>query len=219
MIIGISAKAGCGKSTLAYYLARARADVVRLSFAGVLKLECADRFEFPLEWTLTQEGKLQVVEHEGLPGGRMTVREILQWWGTDVCRAKDPDYWLKAMDGQIARVRATLAADGIGEPLVLIDDVRFPNEALYCSSGGLCVRLQPFAGWAPGPGAAHESETALDDWTAFDLVLAPGYGELAGCVPHILAALAAQAEKTSSPTPTPGASGASPGTGRPHAAT
>mgnify|MGYP006896949256 CR=1 FL=1 len=62
---------------------------------------------------------------------------------------------------------------------VAVHDVRFKEEAgLIRDMGGLVVRLEPYPGWKPGPYADHQSETDLDDWQWFDLVLHPQFGQL-----------------------------------------
>lgn len=50
-----------------------------------------------------------------------TGRQLLQWWGTDAVRAKDPDFWVRAV-GNIA-VMAEPYLD-----YLIIDDCRFKNE-------------------------------------------------------------------------------------------
>lgn len=54
-------------------------------------------------------------------------RSLLQWWGTDYRRAKDPNYWVN-------RLRRTL--DDHNPEVALISDVRFPNEVSAIRSWG-----------------------------------------------------------------------------------
>lgn len=191
-IIGISGKIGCGKTTLADLLGQELRWSLRVSFAELVKAEASEAFGFPLAWCYSALGKAMRVrisaEHplwkkaiaskalyealllEGAP----TVRELLQWWGTDYRRAQNPDYWLWAMERALSEAREA------GAEHVLIDDVRFPNEAhmIQGRRGGLVVRLDPYPGWQPGPYAGHASETALDDYQDFDLRRRPLLGEL-----------------------------------------
>lgn len=173
MIIGISAKMGCGKTTLAKELQHALATghkpgegvPVLRAFADPLKAECSEHYKYPLEWNYSDEGKARTVAGD-------SVRRLLQVWGTEVRRAQDKDYWIKAFDRYVER--DILAGDHI-----IVHDVRFPNEAAWVKEkGGLLVRLDPFPGWRPGPHAQHASETALDQGCAFDMSYTPGYGEL-----------------------------------------
>ena len=174
IVIGLSAKLGCGKTTLAkYIMGTAPVEVaVRLAFGDVLKRECSEYFGYPLEWNYSQEGKLQVIP---VPccSEVTTVREALQWYGTDFRRAQDPAYWTKAMQKQLALYQERHANESL---LVVVDDVRFPDEAQVCLDNGYCFRIEPFDGWQPGPHAGHASETSLDGWAGFTDVFKPGFG-------------------------------------------
>lgn len=197
LLIGISGKIGTGKSKLANLLMERFPGAERMSFAGALKRETSKVFGFPTAWCYT--GKdipldfsrpspdassasysppgAKSVSH---PSGRLTlrlegfwtVRELMQFWGTDICRTHDPDYWVKRMES------ATEDARTYGRS-VIIDDVRFPNELdMVRRLGGLTVRLDPYEGWRPGPYADHPSETALDDETCWDVRAQPAFGAL-----------------------------------------
>lgn len=190
-IIGISGKIGCGKTTLADILGRELRWSLRISFAELIKLEASEAFGFPLAWCYSPEGKEQTVSvprsrkkrtelfstyDRQLPfkkGRPVTVRELLQWWGTDYRRAQNPDYWLWEMSHALDDAREA------GAEHVIIDDVRFPNEAAMIQQHkrGLLVRLDPYPGWEPGPYAGHVSETSLDDYQDFDLRRRPLLGE------------------------------------------
>lgn len=168
-ILGISGKIGCGKSTLAQMLAADLGWRV-LSFGGLIKDETSRVFGFPREWCDSQQGKRRVVQLKPSAklGATATVRQLLQYWGTDVCRAKDPEYWMRAM--------AHAMENQVG---VIVDDVRFANEArMILARGGMLVRLDPYKGWEPGPEAEHVTETALDSWPTWALRAAPSLGGL-----------------------------------------
>lgn len=161
MIIGISGKLGSGKSTVA----RIVADFLgweTWSFGYAVKTGAAERYGFDASLAFTHEGKattidtVTTVEDFGRPA---TVREILQLFGTDLTRARDKDYWVKKCP--------------LDKNLV-IDDVRFPNEAQFCLDKGFCFRIEHFG----KPTDTHESEIALDNFQLFDLVLTPGFGQL-----------------------------------------
>jgi hypothetical protein len=105
------------------------------------------------------------------------MRAVLQYWGTQVRRAQDHDYWVKRALGQVL----PSIADGRS---VYFTDLRFPNEVdIPRRLGFLTVRItvspevqaqRLFArdGLAPNAEAlAHESETALDGYEEFDLMV------------------------------------------------
>jgi hypothetical protein len=172
MILGISGKIGCGKTRLWQHIRELVPGTQRRAFGDALKEGAAERFGFPVEWAYSEGGKARrVLVQEGELEKSMTVRELLQWYGTER-RAEEPDCWVTAMEHWLlwGSYRPSL-------PLV-IDDVRYPNEAeMVLRYGGTLVRLEPYPGWEPGPYAEHISETALDDYP-FDRRFAPRYGEL-----------------------------------------
>ena len=105
------------------------------------------------------------------------VRAFLQLLGSDVRRAQDPDYWV--------RIAARSAVEQLAAGRdVFVTDARFPNEVVFATAlGGFAVRLEVsratqlerlFArdGVLPEEGAfAHMSETALDSFEGFSLVV------------------------------------------------
>lgn len=111
-------------------------------------------------------------------------RHLLQWWGTDVVRAKRPNYWVESV------VRLVDVLDGVVD-YVLIDDCRFPNEIRVWQDSDLAskfssgLRTVTVRVDRPGHVSAltqeqlmHPSETALDAWN-FDVQLtARNYQEL-----------------------------------------
>ena len=92
----------------------------------------------------------------------VTVRRILQWWGTEYRRAQDPDYWTKAWGRKVEQF-------DLARMHVLVDDVRFINELnVIKEHGGLIVKIE-----RPGFDGAnnHASETSLDEYQAWDRVV------------------------------------------------
>lgn len=189
-VIGLSAKMGCGKTTLGdMILERVRGE--RVAFGDLLKHECADYFGFPVELCYSQDGKMREIDsidctkpfpplrHDRGP----TVRELLQWYGTDYRRKQDPEYWTHAMRMKLERISMHHVDDYY---TVLIDDVRFPNEAQVCLDYGVVYRLEPFNGWIAGEHAGHVSETALDDYQQFTAVFRPEFGKIGDVAAMIL---------------------------------
>jgi len=92
----------------------------------------------------------------------LTVRLILQWWGTEYRRARDPDYWTRAWERKVRDY-------DLDRVHILVDDVRFMNELRAIRElGGRIVKIE-----RPGFAAAgnHASETSLDGFDAWDDII------------------------------------------------
>ena len=103
------------------------------------------------------------------------VRSMLQYWGLEVRRIQDEDYWLKK--------GIVLAADAIAEGRnIIITDIRFPNEVDRLQTIGFTAarlditpetqskRLQSRDGLTVDPATlVHPSETALDEYKGFNI--------------------------------------------------
>ena len=92
----------------------------------------------------------------------LSVRRILQWWGTEYRRAQDPDYWTKAWEAALTELPDRNAH-------ILVDDVRFHNEVdVIQRNGGVLIRVE-----RPGFNGAndHSSENSLDDFNGWNMVL------------------------------------------------
>jgi len=102
-------------------------------------------------------------EIQDRPGeSAITVRRILQWWGTEYRRAEDPDYWTKAWAKKIRDY-------DLEQCHILVDDVRFFNELrIIRSLGGRFVKIDR-PGFAAG--GNHASETSLDGFDDWDAVV------------------------------------------------
>ena len=94
---------------------------------------------------------------EGLPGyegdkeGRMTAREFLQHFGTDICRQIHPDIWTDRTLKNIREEESLLA---------VISDCRFPNESEAVQrAGGKVIRLTR----GDDTNDLHSSESSVDD--------------------------------------------------------
>lgn len=102
-----------------------------------------------------------VVYHEP---GFMTAREVMQFFGTEVCRGIKDSCWVDACVREIK-------ADGV--ELAIIDDCRFPNEVEGLQAHGAKVIRLTRKGTSDND--QHRSETALDkenfDWNKFDFII------------------------------------------------
>ncbi len=145
-------------------------------FADALKDACVLVFGINRQDMETEEGKQKLTEilkpekfvyNGAVVGYRpsqsdkipMTVREVLQFVGTDLFRNQmDPDIWVKSV------YRRQYGADDI----VVVADCRFPNEAAFAKKNGLLVKLERNNGLG---GDQHASERALDNYTDYDAVI------------------------------------------------
>ena len=147
-------------------------------FADALKKACNVIFGVPLEYMETEEGK-QKLTHVRWPtdygnyieptlksdnyqlwrpddtGQPMTVREVLQFVGTELFRNQiDPDVWLNSVFLQPWQ----------DDDIVIIADARFPNEAALGRESGLLIKVERDTGLISD---GHKSENALDDFTDY----------------------------------------------------
>mgnify|MGYP001394887594 CR=1 FL=1 len=192
MIIGFAGKAASGKTTAANFLKGIlpgetlvipMAMVLRDEVEAFLRQAGADE-HVPLVYG-SQEDKVRVFHVEtrralaacqqwgefvaenreiqdrtGMTA--VTVRRLLQWWGTEYRREQDPDYWTKAWGRKVEQY-------DLPRVHILVDDVRFINEvAVIRAHGGRLVKIE-----RPGFNGAndHSSETSLDAYRAWDAVV------------------------------------------------
>lgn len=174
MIIGIAGKSQSGKDTTAMMInfLRQYPDVsfhtywetdfpldwdnnTIVHYADLLKDVSETMLSLPRFTLQSQIGKSSTIEW--LDG--MTCREFLQKLGTAVRNEVHPDFWVRALINR--RLRNN-------EKLTIVPDVRFPNEAeAIKNNGGFLIRME-----REGAGAGdHISETALDNYTGWDLVI------------------------------------------------
>lgn len=119
-ILGLTGYKQAGKTTLAG-VAVVDFGFQRIGFADELK-EMVEKmwpaFTFAHIWG---DRKEEVLEEYG-----KTAREVLQHVGTDMFRAYDPDVWVRCMR---RRIHAYLMRMGNSARPIIIDDIRFDNEA------------------------------------------------------------------------------------------
>lgn len=181
-IIGLTGPKGSGKDTVANLL-RTHAGFYPLAFADTLRDEICSAWSVEPIYLVRRETKEHpmtalalrkcladsFVAHMQLwhaaHGQELDLdcprspRQIMQWWGTEYRRSKDPDYWVSMLERRIQH----LITSGDQTRLV-VTDVRFDNEAQ-------CIRAPYFSGpiWCvtrPGcdvPSGSHVSEvTGID---------------------------------------------------------
>lgn len=157
MIVGISGKKHSGKSYVAEYLLRHIEGSIRVPIAGKLKEIAQELFGcLPDHVYGSGDAKTRMA----LCG--KSARDVMQMVGQSM-RGIWPDCWIHAWEHEVVSLWAEW---GVPQPII-VDDVRYPNEAKRIRSmGGLLIRLTR----NPAPDN-HLSETALDDWREWDLVV------------------------------------------------
>lgn len=188
MIIGFAGKAASGKTTAAHHLAPLLdGEVHIIPMAKLLRdeveefLRAINAAEYvPLvygdqddklkvfyvaeelalqacpKWSLFVSDHADIQDKPGFTA--LSVRRILQWWGTEYRRTEDPDYWTNAWKEKVSQF-------DIAGVHILVDDVRFINELnMLRSLEAFMVKIER-PGFAAG--GNHASETSLDgyhDW-------------------------------------------------------
>jgi hypothetical protein len=167
LLIGLGYKARQGKSTAALAMLEAcpLGDARLVAFADALRAEVAKA-------TRQMDGVPNLIESFKLAGIMpdwvhaeeypQKQRTLLQWWGTEYRRSKDPDYWVKRLFESLDKLKPDTA---------IITDVRFPNEveAIH-AAGGYAVKVVRL-GEPDVKVPAHASESVLDGYDGWDYTL------------------------------------------------
>lgn len=163
-LIAVSGKMGAGKDTIAPLLMEKmnpNGKNVHMSFADPLRTEINEIIDsnayaddegdylYKMRCTMDDAPSQEILIQARLLAIRAihdegavtaadhtpSMRRLLQWWGTDVRRAEDPDYWVKRA------MRMIMAAIHDGDS-VYITDARFTNEldAIH-AAGGKIIRI------------------------------------------------------------------------------
>jgi hypothetical protein len=177
MLVGIAGKKGAGKDTLAHDLVEHRHWINNylaagkvFHFADTLKKVTVELLGIPAEMVYgTQEDKEQKchIRWENMPTyelmgdvrptGRMSVREVLQYFGTEILRKMYARVHINATFNAIAQYEQSQD----GQVLSVVADLRFPNECdAIKEEGGIVIGLT-----RGEKGDNHASENALDDYS------------------------------------------------------
>lgn len=167
-ILGISGRAVAGKDTLSDHLYNNGFIDGKISIASTLKTVCIELFGVSLQdsysnkdansgiYVTTDTAKLI----NGLwdrVGTQFSVRELLQYFGTDVLRKFDNDCLIRS---------TLLKLKNHDDEIWAIPDVRFPNEVKAIqNAGGKVIRLTRNIS-----NMTHLSEVALNNYNEFDLI-------------------------------------------------
>lgn len=152
LYFGISGKMGSGKDTIGNILVSnleaSGFRVVKLSFATPIRSEID---ELVSDYSNLQEKELEIkynveydkikrlihyLEDSNIYERTESSRSAIQYWGTDVRRSQDKDYWVK----KLAQLAVSYMSSGYS---VYISDARFPNEVeAIMDFGGRVIRLK-----------------------------------------------------------------------------
>lgn len=164
-VIGIGGYARCGKDTFVSIakkiLEKNNYSPLRVAFADTLKTEVQGMLNlngFPLDvHTTDTEAKSKV-------------RPLLVWWG---CARRDLSpgglYWVNVVDKQLKKMKEDtfVRADSTDNVVILVSDVRFPNEAEWLHNewaGQLIhIRRYSFVEFGMSFDAAPNQEEAKND--------------------------------------------------------
>lgn len=194
--IVISGKMGFGKDYVGRLIKNKYSNIEKISFADALKEEV----EYIIDLIKNNSSleniakKMNVTKDEVLPIYRAmvqfdnindlsvknknsTIRFMLQYWGTDVRRNNNENYWVQKTIDKILKINKS-------EKVALITDGRFINEIKGVSDlGGITIRLEISKekqienllnrdGVLPNEEAFnHPSETSYLEYKDFDLIL------------------------------------------------
>ena len=132
MVIGICGYARSGKSTIAEYLVK-KHGFKKVGFKDALIADMKEKFPDLLrELSLIHDGDLDDLAwlFDNKPP---LMRALMQNYGTNVCRNKDPDCWVKAWVKSVNISRAN----------IVVDDVRFFNElSAIVEKDGILIRVK-----------------------------------------------------------------------------
>jgi hypothetical protein len=188
-LIGLSGKAGAGKSTVAKILVEQHR-YVEVALADAMKRALREWFQFTDDqlWGPSSARNAPDFRFPRDVGGMLSPREALQALGTEFGRRCYEDVWINytiriaecvLSPGYNGRYRRTIGLDqswGLGSNAkgVVISDVRFPNEFAKIKSVGKMWRIdRPVAKLTAGI-QNHSSEVSLDEVgdEEFDRVIA-----------------------------------------------
>lgn len=168
LIIGISGKAGAGKDTLANHLIKIGMIGGKVSIADSIKETCSELFNLPIQFFYDrkeEQTNIKITKNiihlfkdlSNKENEYMTYRDVLQYFGTNIIRKINEDFWIDLTISKILNKNNNIYA---------IPDVRFENEINAIKKhNGIIIRLtrNPF-------NMSHISEIALDNFKNFDII-------------------------------------------------
>lgn len=142
-------------------------------FATALKQECAELAKADLQTFYTEQGKQKFLDSVCMTAGR-----FLQVHGEEK-RQADPFHWVNLLKKQIIATAQTVGKSNV---IVVVGDCRHPNE-IDAMRPGFALRLNGDPGGVRARSNRdlnHPSETALNDYQNFDLVVSTDDADIQG---------------------------------------
>lgn len=176
-IIGLCGRAQSGKNTCGDIIQSIYPETVQFAIADPLKYEVASAFHIDDDYLYSPALKEKPTfnlaihrcdDHDFIELAKalkidlyipQSPRKIMQLWGAEYRRAQNPNYWLDIAVDYIHKLIT------IGVKLIVVTDVRFPNEAEAIKQcGGQLVMIHRSTNDNPAPMHESENVTALDPW-------------------------------------------------------
>ena len=185
LIVGLTGRAGSGKSTASNWIIRNHHMVSPLAFAGPLKVMTYELLRMALPKGHDPDARAYitdpVLKETPIPFlGNLTARRIMQTLGTEWGReALHQDFWIWLAAAKVERMIGSTFKKSDKVPLkIVFDDLRFANEAaMIWAYGGLIIEIVRPDAEKPADIAGHASEqldfaadvTIVNDGTVEDL--------------------------------------------------
>lgn len=134
--IGLAGKSGSGKNVIADLMC-SKFGYQQIAVADGIRHECSDflwkALQEEIRWHCSKakqeefqvviDALRQMIWEKPTPSG---FRIFLQWWGTNLRRDQDPDYWIKQLCERLDN-----------DASIVVSDVRLPDEmAIIRAAGG-----------------------------------------------------------------------------------
>jgi hypothetical protein len=164
-LIGITGKAGSGKTLAASWFLKNHTNVIKLAFASPLKVMLYEliRHAVPKTWPTRPADYIDdpILKETPIPFlGNHTARHLMQTLGTEWGRnSVHPDFWVAIAAGKYERLLASGFKGGEIQLKAIFDDLRFANEAAMVRAyDGKILRIVRPDADKPADIDAHASE-------------------------------------------------------------
>lgn len=162
LVVGITGKAGSGKSTVADMIKDRVPESYQYAFAAPIKRAAATLFGGIFEDLGIKNSEwLEVGEFKEMkiPGFDFSPRQFMQHLGTDIARKLDPNVWIKLANDELG------IAEFYHDKLFVVSDVRFDNEAEWVKrTGGLLVQVLRDNAHEVNPHSSEGGVTVVPDY-------------------------------------------------------